>query len=109
MYKKTMIMKLNSFLKTHAVAIAAVVFAGGVMSFKAMEKKAATTYFYNSSDISAGAFATPGHWQTSNSSECELKGERPCSIVVPDGQTINSVLSGKTNAQVLSMSTNRKP
>lgn len=102
-------MKLNQILKVNAVAIAAVIFSGAVMSFKVMEKKAATTYFYNSTDIGSGAFASPSHWQTTNLSGCEIEGERPCSIVVPDGQTLDDVLDGKSNEQVLSMSTSRKP
>ncbi|MFC4687951.1 hypothetical protein ACFO4P_13480 [Epilithonimonas pallida] len=102
-------MKLNQILKANAVAIAAVIFSGAVMSFKVMEKKAATTYFYNNSSIASGAFSNPSHWQTTNLSGCEDEGERPCSIVVPDGQTLNDVLDGKSNAQVLSMSSGRKP
>lgn len=102
-------MKINQILKANAVAIAAVIFSGAVMSFKVMEKKAATTYFYNSADIASGAFANTSHWQTTNASGCEDEGERPCSIVVPDGQTLNDVLDGKSNAQILSMSSNRKP
>ncbi|PJJ67331.1 hypothetical protein [Chryseobacterium geocarposphaerae] len=102
-------MKLNQILKVNAVAIAAVIFSGAVMSFKVAEKKAATTYFYNNSSIASGAFSNPSHWQTTNLSGCEDEGERPCSIVVPDGQTLNDVLDGKSNAQVLSMSSGRKP
>lgn len=102
-------MKLNSFLKTHAVAIAAVLFAGGVMSFKTMEKKAATTYFYNSSDTSDNAFSDVSHWGTTNSETCITGGERPCRIVVPDGQTLSSMLSGKNNDQVLDIALQRKP
>ncbi|WP_276964373.1 hypothetical protein [Chryseobacterium sp.] len=102
-------MKLNQILKANAVAIAAVIFSGAVMSFKVMEKKAATTYFYNNSSIASGAFSNPSHWQTTNLSGCEDEGERPCSIVVPDGETLNDVLDGKSNAQVLSMSSGRKP
>ena len=102
-------MKLNQILKANAVAIAAVIFSGAVMSFKVMEKKSATTYFYNNSSIASGAFSNPSHWQTTNLSGCEDEGERPCSIVVPDGQTLNDVLDGKSNAQVLSMSSGRKP
>lgn len=102
-------MKLNQILKANAVAIAVVIFSGALMSFKVMEKRAATTYFYNSTDIASGAFANTSHWETTNASGCEVEGERPCSIVVPDGQTLNDVLDGKSNAQVLSMSSNRKP
>jgi hypothetical protein len=110
MYKKTNIMNIPSFLKTNVIGIVAVLFAISLMSFSIWKKDSASiTYFYNSSDISAGAFAEPSHWQTTNASACEEEGERPCSIVVPDGQTLNDVLSGKTNSQVLSMSPNRKP
>lgn len=106
-------MKIKQFLKTNVMAIAALLlFTGSIMSFTLMEKKSvlATTYFYNSTDISAGAFANPSHWQTINDDvSCEVDGERPCNIVVPDGQTLGSVLAGKTNVQVLSMSPSRKP
>ena len=103
-------MKMKTFLKTNALAIMALLFAGSIMSFKIAEDNAdSTTYFYNSEDVSTGAFANVSHWQTTNASECENYGDRPCSIVVPDGQTLSGVLAGKNNVQVLSMSPNRKP
>lgn len=103
-------MNIPSFLKTNVIGIVTVLFALILMSFSLWkEDNASITYFYNSNDISAGAFAEPSHWQTTNASACEEEGERPCSIGVPDGQTLNDVLSGKTNSQVLSMSPNRKP
>ena len=103
-------MKMKTFLKTNALAIMALLFAGSIMSFKIAEDNAdSTTYFYNSEDVSTGAFAITSHWQATNASACEDEGERPCSIVVPEGQTLNSILSGKNNAQVLLMSANRKP
>jgi len=103
-------MNIPSFLKNNVIGIVTVLFALILMSFSLWkEDNASITYFYNSNDISAGAFAEPSHWQTTNASVCEEEGERPCSIVVPDGQTLNDVLSGKTNSQVLSMSPNRKP
>lgn len=104
-------MKIKQFLKINAIAILAVMFTGSIMSFKLWEKKSAPiTYFYNSTNITAGAFANPSHWQTTNDGvSCEDDGERPCSIVVPDGQTLSGVLAGKNNVQVLSMSPNRKP
>ncbi len=104
-------MKMQTFLKTNALAIMALLFAGSIMSFKIAEDNAdSTTYFYNSEDVSTGAFANVSHWQTTNDGvSCEDDGERPCSIVVPDGQTLSGVLAGKNNVQVLSMSPNRKP
>lgn len=39
MYKKTITMKMNQFLKINAVAIAAVMFTGSIMSFKIAEKR----------------------------------------------------------------------
>lgn len=103
-------MKLNSFLKTHAVAIAAVVFAGGVMSFKTMEKKAATTYYYNSSSTAPGAFATDGNWSTSNNLEsCSEEGNRPCRLIVQDNTTLHDMINGKINSAVLAISVDRKP
>lgn len=103
-------MKLNSFLKTHAVAIAAVLFAGSVMSFKTMEKKAATTYFYNSTSTAPGAFATEGNWGTANNLEsCLSSGNRPCRIIVEEDETLHDKINGKINSVVLAMSVDRKP
>ena len=65
-----------------------------------------TQYFYTSSDMSAGAFAEPSHWSTTNANgECgEPQPIRPCQITVSAGNTLNSVLSGKNNNAVLAIS-----
>ncbi len=104
-------MKRNMILN---VSVAVAVFctaAIGAMSFKKGGDKAVkadTTYFYISSDMSAGAFATPdsAHWSITNSNgECgEPDPIRPCKITVPAGSTLSSVLSGKDNDAVLAIS-----
>lgn len=97
-------MKLNQILKANAVAIAAVIFSGAVMSFKVMEKKSADKqYFYNSSDVSEGAFAEVANWQEGTSPSCITSGNRPCSMTVPEGSSLNDVIDGLTNAQVLAI------
>lgn len=103
-------MKINSFIKTNAVAIAALLFAGCVMSFKVAEKKVAPiTYYYVYSGMAAGDFAAPGHWQTADPGDCDTDGLKPCKIIVKDGQTLSGVLSGKDNNGVLSISLGRRP
>lgn len=102
-------MKTISFFKRHFLVAIALLTAGVTMSFKMAEKDAATTYFYNSSDISANAFAEVSHWATTNAESCLTEGDRPCRIVVQDGQTLSSMLSGKNNDQVLAIAVQRKP
>lgn len=103
-------MKTISFLKNHFLMAVALLTAGVTMSFKMAEKeKAATTYYYNSTDVSSNAFADVSHWATTNSESCLTEGDRPCKIIVQDGQTLSSMLSGKNNAQVLLIASQRKP
>ena len=103
-------MKTLKFLKINFMLVVALVTAGVTMSFKVSEEKnAATTYFYNSSDVSSNAFAQVSHYGTTNSESCLTEGDRPCSIIVPTGQTLSNMLSGKNNAQVLAIATQRKP
>lgn len=90
--------------------VIAVLTAGITMSFKmAAEKNASTTYYYNSADVTPNAFAQVSHYGTTNGEECLSVGDRPCKIIVPEGQTLNSMLSGKNNAQVLAIASQRKP
>jgi hypothetical protein len=110
MYKKTSIMKMKTFLKTNALAIMALLFAGSIMSFKIAEDKAADqNFYYISEDMSEGAFHDVNNWTTANRKHrmCTT-GERPCKVVVSDGNTLSSVLGTKTNAQVLDISIQRK-
>lgn len=104
-------MKLNSFLKTHAVAIAAVVFAGGVMSFKTMDKKAATVYYYVSTSTAPNAFHNVSNWNTSNidNVSCSTERVRPCKITLQDGQNLSDILGSKTNSEVLDIAEGFKP
>lgn len=97
-------------LKTNLVAIAAILLAGATMSFKVIEKSFAdTTYYYNSTDVSAGAFANTAHWSTTNAEPCEQDGDRPCKVNVPQGSSLSATLAGKNNSQVLAISIDRKP
>lgn len=103
-------MKHLQFIRTHFLLAVALLTAGITMSFvKAENKNAATTYYYNSSDVSANAFADASHWATGNVGSCLDEGDRPCRINVPDGQTLSSMLAGKDNDQVLSIAIQRKP
>jgi hypothetical protein len=95
MYKKTSIMKMKTFLKTNALAIMALLFAGSIMSFKIAEDNAILQPISIIAKMYLQELLPIPHWQTTNASECENEGERPCSIVVPEGQTLNSILSGK--------------
>lgn len=98
-------MKFNQFLKINAVAIAAVMFTGSVMSFKILEKKtAAQQFYYNSPDTSAGAFSQESNWSiVEENVSCLTNGNKPCTITVPDGQDLVDVIGGMTNAQVLAI------
>ena len=103
-------MKHLQFIRTHFLLAVALLTAGITMSFeKAENKNAATTYYYNSSDVSANAFADASHWATTNSESCLTSGERPCRINVPEGQTLSSMLAGKDNNQILAIAVQRKP
>ena len=97
-------MKINQFLKINAVAIAAVMFTGTLMSFKIVEKKAADKqFYYNSTSTSAGAFANVSNWAEGAGSSCLTTGNKPCTIAVPEGQDLVDVIGGMTNAQVLAI------
>ena len=106
-------MKRNTILN---VSVAVAVFftaAIGAMSFKKSGNKAAkvaTIYYYNNTDTSPGAFSNVANWSTGGSNVCESRGSRPCQAIVEEGQTLNDVIGGLTNAQVLAMHPNeRKP
>lgn len=94
--------------------VAALAIAAVTMSFKVAEKMgsaAPTTWYYISEELDEGDFATAANWNKTNNTEaCISSGERPCQISVEaaDQTQLASVLSGKSNSQVLSMSTQRK-
>ncbi|WP_139418565.1 hypothetical protein [Chryseobacterium mulctrae] len=95
-------MKFNQFLKMNAVAIAAVMFTGALMSFKIAEKKAEPMqYFYNSSSVATGAFSQVSNWTEGVGSGCVTTGNKPCTITVPDGQDLIDVIGGLTNSEIL--------
>ena len=97
-------MKFNQLLKINAVAIAAIMFTGTLMSFKIAEKKTAVSqFYYNSTDISEGAFSNVSNWAEGTSPSCLTSGNKPCSMIVPDGSDLEDVISGLTNEQVLAI------
>ncbi|MCZ2336997.1 MAG: hypothetical protein LC127_02140 [Chitinophagales bacterium] len=103
-------MKTLKFLKINFMLIVALLTTGITMSFKMVkEKNASTTYFYNSNDTSSNAFAQVSHYGTTNLEDCITEGDRPCKIIVPEGQTLSNMLSGKNNSQVLAIASQRKP
>ena len=61
-------MKMKTFLKTNALAIMALLFAGSIMSFKIAEDKAADqNFYYISEDMSEGAFHDVNNWTSAES------------------------------------------
>ena len=104
-------MNIQSFLKTNALAIMALIFAGSLMSFKLAENNTADqNFYYISEDMTEGAFHDVNNWTSaeSGSTGCVTSGERPCRVIVPDGSSLSTVLGSKTNAQVLDISIQRK-
>lgn len=104
-------MKHLQLIKTHFMLAAALLTAGVTMSFKVADQKADdTAYFYNSDDMSEGAFHTVGNWTTSPSAEigCVTSGVRPCKVIVPENSSLADVLGSKDNQEVLDISVNRK-
>lgn len=107
-------MKLNTFIKTNAMAIVAIIFAGSLMSFKVIEKKVNTfdqIYFYDSSNMAEGEFRKVGNWNLleNQSISCETTRVRPCKITVHGGQTLSGILGSKNNSQVLDISEGFQP
>ena len=97
-------MKTISFLKKHFMLMVALLTAGVTMSFKVGEShKAETVYYYNSSDLSEVAFANVSNWSTAIKPTCLATGNRPCSMVVPQGSSLNDQIGGKTNDEVLAI------
>lgn len=104
-------MKTISFLRNHFLVAIALLTAGVTMSFKmAEERDADTAYYYNSDDMSEGAFQNVSNWTTSNSAEigCSTSGVRPCKLIVPQNSSLVDVLESKDNQQVLDISASRK-
>lgn len=111
-------MKMIHSLKSNILLIAGLIAVVLTMSFTFASGKTEnrdkaekietvdTVYHYVSSDMTAGAFATPSNWSTTNANgECgEPRPIRPCQITVPTGSSLSSVLSGKDNGDVLEIS-----
>ena len=61
-------MNIQSFLKTNALAIMALIFAGSLMSFKLAENNTADqNFYYISEDMSEGAFHDVNNWTSAES------------------------------------------
>ncbi len=111
-------MKMIHYLKANMLHIAGLLAIVLAMSFTfgpgKTEKRdnpekvetANTVYYYNSDEMGAGAFADPSHWKTTNANGAcgSPQPFRPCQITVPAGSSLSSILSGKSNADVLDIS-----
>ncbi|AZI22519.1 hypothetical protein EIH07_05405 [Chryseobacterium taklimakanense] len=101
-------MKLDQFQKICVTVFAFFAIGFTVQSFtKGNEKKATTSYFYISSDTSAGAYANPNNWDTSGGGGC-ADGNAPCMINVPEDVTLEEHIGGLSNPQVLAICETRK-
>lgn len=98
-------MKTISFLRNHFLVAIALLTAGITMSFEMAEneKAAETVYYYNSNDLSEGAFATVGNWSSTISPSCLAFGNRPCKMTVPQGASLSDQIGSKTNDDVLAI------
>ena len=98
-------MKNITFIKSHFLVAIALLTAGVTMSFKMAEKEKAvdTVYYYNSDDLTEGAFATVGNWSNSISPSCVSLGNRPCKMTVPEGTSLSDQIGSKTNDDVLAI------
>ena len=77
-------MKMKTFLKTNALAIMALLFAGSIMSFKIAEDKAADqNFYYISEDMSEGAFHDVNNWTSAES----------CLVVLRIGESLPVILA----------------
>lgn len=101
-------MKPNHLLKTGLALLILALMAFTIQSFtNRNEKKAATSYFYVSSDTTAGAYSDPNNWSTSGSGGCS-DGNAPCMINVPENVTLEDHIGGLSNSQVLAICETRK-
>ena len=102
-------MKTISFLRNHFLVAIALLTAGVTMSFKMAETQAVdTVFYYNSNDVSAGAFSDDSNWTTTESFSCITLGDKPCKMTVPPGTALSDQIGGKTNAQVLAIHSNER-
>ena len=77
-------MNIQSFLKTNALAIMALIFAGSLMSFKLAENNTADqNFYYISEDMSAGAFHDVNNWTSAES----------CLVVLRIGESLPVILA----------------
>ncbi|KMQ71326.1 hypothetical protein [Chryseobacterium koreense] len=105
-------MKIRTFFNGAVLAAAGLFAAATTSSFAQKEngELADTTYFYISSDKSEDAFQVVSHWNVTNSNgSCgSLVPNRPCSITVPQGSTLSTVLNGMSNEEILAISSGYK-
>ncbi|WP_234111081.1 hypothetical protein [Chryseobacterium sp. R2A-55] len=105
-------MKIKSFFSGAVFAALGLFAAAATTSFASREKgeMTDTTYFYVSSDRDEGAFKDVSHWNVTNSNgSCgSLVPNRPCSVSVPAGSTLNTVLNEMSNEEILAISSGYK-
>lgn len=94
---------MKTFLKRHMIGLFALVLTVTTMSFKMTNNS--TTWYYANESVADGAFATVGNWtQGTSPHSCQDEGAKPCEIVTDN---IAAALSGRDNAAVLAISTQR--
>lgn len=109
-YFKTSNYKKMKTLKTKLSLIVVAIIGIITMSFalanneskeEKVELKASTTYHYTGTE-NPGVFNDPANWEE-GSGACGSTGTKPCDIEVPENSDLETMLSGKTNAQVLAI------
>ncbi|MBX2954430.1 MAG: hypothetical protein KF870_18165 [Leadbetterella sp.] len=93
---------MKTFLKKNLIAVFALVVGIGTMSFKMIHSS--SEYHYVGNDAGDGAFAEEGNWEPGAGEGCRDEGDFPCTIVTDD---LATTLAGKTNPQVLNISSKR--
>lgn len=100
-------MKTNHLLRTGIIVVMMAFITFSIQSFKRTNEAASVSYFYVSSDTSAGAYSDPNNWSTSGSGGCS-DGNAPCMINVPENVTLEDHIGGLSNSQVLAICETRK-
>ena len=100
-------MKTNHLLRTGIIVVMMAFVTFSIQSFKRTNETTSVSYFYVSSDTSAGAYSDPNNWSTSGSGGCS-DGNAPCMINVPENVTLEDHIGGLSNSQVLAICETRK-
>lgn len=94
---------MKTFFKKNLIAVFALLVGIGTMSFKMTDPT--PVYHYTSNSTDEWEFAEPGNWSPGAGNEdCGEDGDKPCTITTDD---LEATLSGKTNQEVLDISTRR--